>query len=113
MSPRWSWCGRAGRVSEGQAGRIAARLRQRGALLVVDGAWPRATLSLSTLSNRWDGLGWGFGHLLSREVTVQVRLGGAATHEVSWGFPTGDGGVANLTHDRVNTPSSSAVAMAG
>ena len=102
-----------GRVSDGQAGRIAARLRQRGTVLIVDGVWPRVALSLSTLRNRWNGLGWGSGHLQSREVTVQVHFGGAAIHEACWGLPTADRGVALLSHTPVAEQTVPAAAMAG
>jgi hypothetical protein len=92
------------RVSESQAGRIAARLRQRGSVLIVEGNWPRAAVSLTTLGNRWTGLGWGAGHLRSRDVTVRVRLGTAAQHTVSWGLPTSDGQVVRRPEAPAATP---------
>lgn len=81
-----------GRVSEAQAGRISARLRQRGAVLIVDGSWPRAALRLSTLENHWSGLGSGHGHLQQRRLRVEVRQPAAAPRRVSLGF--GDSGSA-------------------
>lgn len=98
-----------GRVSEAQAGRIAARLRQRGSVLIVDGAWPRASMSLTTVANRWYGLGWGTGHLQSRDVAVQIELGTAAMSTVSWELPALGGGVAL----RPEAPAAAAAAMAG
>ncbi len=74
------------RVTEAQAARVAARLRQRGSVLVVEGGWPRSALSLQTVSNRWSGLGRGFGHLSDRGVTVQIRTGAAAVREVQLGL---------------------------
>ena len=77
------------RVSEAQASRIAARLRQRGSVLIVEGAWPRAAVSVTTVANRWAGLGWGFGHLQSRDLTVEIRTG-STTYTVTWAMPTAD-----------------------
>lgn len=62
----------AGRVSEGDAAKLMARLRDREAVLLVDGPWPRAEAQLSVSGLRWSGLGSGFGYLTSREVTVTV-----------------------------------------
>ena len=78
------------RVSDAQAARVAARLRQRGSVLVVDGGWPRAALSLVTVSNRWSGLGRGFGHLSNRGITVAIRTGAAAVAEVQLGLSAGE-----------------------
>ncbi|HEY5847469.1 MAG TPA: hypothetical protein VIT42_11845 [Microlunatus sp.] len=75
-----------GRVSEAQAARVAARLRQRGSVMVAVGGWPRSALSLMTVSNRWSGLGRGFGHLSNRGVTVAIRTGAAAIREVQLGL---------------------------
>lgn len=61
--------GRGG-VSEAAAGRLAARLRQREAVLVSIGDWPRADASLTVSESAWAGLGSGFGHLTARQVTV-------------------------------------------
>jgi hypothetical protein len=77
------------RVSEGQAARVAARLRQRGSVLIVDGQWPRCSVSLTTVQNRWSGLGRGHGHLHSRGVTLQIRTGSAVTREVSFALAAG------------------------
>lgn len=62
-----------GRVSEGEAVRLAARLRDRGAALLVQGPWPQADATLELADPRWSGLGRGQGYLLRREVTVTVR----------------------------------------
>ncbi len=54
--------------------------------MVAVGGWPRSALSLMTVSNRWSGLGRGFGHLSNRGVTVAIRTGAAAIREVQLGL---------------------------
>jgi len=61
-----------GRVSEGDAAKLMSRLRDREAVLLVDGPWPRAEAQLSVSNLRWSGVGVGYGYLSSREVTVTV-----------------------------------------
>jgi hypothetical protein len=58
------------RVPEAAAGKLAARLRQREAVLVALGEWPQADAALSISESAWAGLGSGFGHLTARQVTV-------------------------------------------
>lgn len=58
------------RVPETAAGRLAARLRQREAVLVSVGDWPQADAALTVGDSAWAGLGTGFGHLTARQVTV-------------------------------------------
>ncbi len=58
------------RVSDADAARLSARLRQRGATLVVLGEWPGSDATLRADNNTWQGLGSGHGHLASREATV-------------------------------------------
>ncbi|MFZ0530934.1 MAG: hypothetical protein WAL91_10390, partial [Propionicimonas sp.] len=58
------------RVTEAEAARLGARLRDRGGVLLVHGPWPRAEARLSIAAARWLGLGSGYGHLDGREVTV-------------------------------------------
>lgn len=58
------------RVPEAAAGRLAARLRQREAVLVALGDWPQADAALSVGDSAWSGVGTGFGHLVARQVTV-------------------------------------------
>lgn len=60
------------RVGERDAARIAARLRQRGGVLVVLGDWPRAAARISLDEVRWVGLERGHGHLQARQVTLAV-----------------------------------------
>jgi len=63
------------RVSEGEAARLSARLRQRGSILVVWGGWPRCDARLGLGDVDWVGLGSGHGHLRARQATVEVRRG--------------------------------------
>ncbi|WP_395243139.1 hypothetical protein ACGGZK_13400 [Agromyces sp. MMS24-K17] len=60
-----------GRVSPAEASRFAARLRQRGAVLIVAGDWPAADLVLEVSEGRWQGLDHGHGALLEREVVLR------------------------------------------
>ncbi|GAB3602554.1 hypothetical protein GCM10027411_07720 [Microbacterium aureliae] len=59
-----------GRVPDGETARLAARLRDRGAVLLVDGPWPQAEAVLSVDAPQWQGLGRGHGYLQERAVTV-------------------------------------------
>jgi hypothetical protein len=71
--------GGTARLSATEGRRLAARARQRGAVLVPYGPWQGADLELSCTGGRWRGLGAGHGHLRSREVTVRSRGRGAAS----------------------------------
>ena len=59
-------------------GRLAARARQRGSVLVPYGPWAGADVSLRTEHGVWDGLGQGRGRVQCREVTVVAQGRGAA-----------------------------------
>lgn len=60
----------ATRVGPADANRLAARLRERGCVLLVCGEWPRVEASLTLGEKRWSGLGDGHGYLTGREVEV-------------------------------------------
>lgn len=62
----------AGQVRDADAARLSARLRDRGAVLLVAGDWPRAVATISLSDAHWAGVGEGHGCLTSREVTVMV-----------------------------------------
>ncbi|KRC64305.1 hypothetical protein ASE12_05695 [Aeromicrobium sp. Root236] len=64
-------------VSAKDVSRISARLRQRGAVLIAYGDWPRCDARLSLRDAQWVGLGRGHGHLQARRVTVEVQRGTA------------------------------------
>ncbi len=68
-----------GSVGEKDAARIAARLRKRGGVLVVLGAWPRVDARLSLTEVSWAGLERGHGHLQARQATVAVTRGVGST----------------------------------
>lgn len=65
------------RVSDSDAARLAARLRQRGSILVGWGDWPRCDARFGLTDVEWAGLGSGYGHLQARQATVEVRRGTA------------------------------------
>ncbi|KTS14083.1 hypothetical protein RSA3_01660 [Microbacterium testaceum] len=55
-----------------EATRLAARLRDRGTVLLVQGSWPQAEAVIDVTDPRWTGLGQGNGYLAGRELTVSV-----------------------------------------
>lgn len=68
-----------GPVPAATSGRLAARARQRGSVLVPFGQWAGVDLTLTVDDGRWHGLGAGRGRLRHRELTVAaVGRGGAA-----------------------------------
>jgi hypothetical protein len=60
----------AGRAADGEISRLAARLRDRGAVLLVQGPWPQAEAVLEVGDPVWEGVGRGHGYLAGREVTL-------------------------------------------
>jgi hypothetical protein len=60
------------RASDGAIARLSARIRQRGATLVVLGSWPQSEAVLSLSESNWSGIGDGHGYLSARQVTVTV-----------------------------------------
>ncbi|HET7488555.1 MAG TPA: hypothetical protein VFJ85_11545 [Acidimicrobiales bacterium] len=67
-----------GRVRAADARRLAARARERGAVLVPLGPWDGADLHLSVARSTWHGLAEGSGHLTSRLLEVVAEGRGAA-----------------------------------
>jgi hypothetical protein len=69
-------------VPAGERQRLAARARQRGAVLCVLGSWPGADVQLSCTGARWGGVGAGLhggsGRLGQRQVEVRVLGRGMA-----------------------------------
>lgn len=83
-------------VKAADARRLTARARERGAVLVVAGAWPEgAEVQLTVAGGEWEGLGQGFGRLRGRRVEVVAGGRGAAARErrVGLWLPHPDGGV--------------------
>lgn len=71
------------KASDGSVARLSARLRKRGATLLVlgtwpHGIWPQSEAMLSITESSWTGIGNGHGHLQSRDATITVtsRAGG-------------------------------------
>lgn len=73
---------RAG-LRAGDRQRLAARARQRGAVLLALGGWPGADLRLHCTRPRWEGVGRGTGRLRSRR--VEVRAEGRGIGPAGWG----------------------------
>lgn len=57
---------------------LTARLRQRGAVLLVAGRWPGADLVLTARQSGWAGIGAGHGRLHDRVLDIEVGGRGAA-----------------------------------
>jgi hypothetical protein len=80
-----------------QARRLAARARERGAVLVPLGPWSEpADLRLDVTASAWHGLGQGHGTLRARQVEVAVTGRGPAARErrvLLW-LPGSDGAIA-------------------
>lgn len=66
------------RVRSGDHRRLVARARERGAVLVVAGAWEGADVRLTASDRQWTGLGLGHGHLQARRIEVVAEGRGAA-----------------------------------
>ena len=99
-----------------QARRLAARARERGAVLVPLGAWSEpADLRLAVTSSAWQGLGQGHGRLQARQVEVVATGRGAATRERRahlW-LPSPDGTIAPARDARVGSGGPAGPALAG
>lgn len=92
-------------IRSSDARRLAARVRERGVVLLVACAWPEAVdLSLSVVPGGWRGLGQGHGYLRARSVEVASIGRGAACRErrVRLWLPGPDGAVA--VRDRASPP---------
>ncbi len=89
-------------VKAADARRLTARVRERGAVLVVAGAgWPEAAeVQLTVAAGGWEGLGQGHGRLWARRVEVVAGGRGAAARErrVSLWLPHPEGGIAPCTN---------------
>jgi hypothetical protein len=82
-----------------KAPRIAARVRERDAVLLVLGrhtySWPDADLTVLSSNPRWYGLGDGHGHLAARtiDVTVTGRRAAARPRQTTLWLPDEEGEV--------------------
>lgn len=84
-------------VKGANARRLTARVRERGAVLVVAGdGWPEAAeVQLRVASMAWEGVGQGHGRLQGRRVEVVAAGRGAAARErrVGLWLPHHEGGI--------------------
>jgi hypothetical protein len=88
-------------ISDGEAARLSARLRQRQAVLIACGGaqptsvWPRPEARISVSDSKWHGLSTGRGHLTSRQVEVTSVGRGAAIRprRTSLWLPDAEGNV--------------------
>lgn len=64
---------RGAQVGSGERARLVARLRERGACILVDGDWPGADAELRVDAVHWMGLGAGVGVLQGRQLQVSAR----------------------------------------
>jgi hypothetical protein len=66
----------AGAVTDGEARRLTARARSKGAVLVLFGqqaaSWPAADVRLSAQHGRWTGIGNGYGRLKQRQLLLSA-----------------------------------------
>lgn len=60
------------RAKDADIARLAARMREREAVLLVQGAWPQTEAMIDVGDPSWTGLGEGWGILDGRELTVTV-----------------------------------------
>ena len=79
-----------GRIAPSAVEKLSARLRKRGAALVVWGEWPRCEVRLTATEPAWTGLGQGHGHLRSRRLVVEARRGTAPPRRGALWFPAED-----------------------
>ena len=89
-------------VRTGDARRLVAKARDRGAVLVTTGGSTAfaADVRLSVSGCTWEGLGRGHGRLRARRIDVVATGRGAAARErrVSLWLPASDGGVKTIDH---------------
>ena len=85
-----------GRVRSSQVRRLAARARERGAVLVpLCPEWEGADVRLTVVRSEWQGPGQGHGHLRARRLEVRAQGRGAAARprQVGLWLPGPGGGV--------------------
>ena len=88
-------------VSARDARRLAARARERGAVLLVSEsrfAWPTEPDVSIQVSGEWSGIGRGHGRLRARRVTVATsgRRGAARPRHLQLWLPTAEGGLGSV-----------------
>ena len=96
----------SGPIAPAVAGRLAARARQRGSVLMPSGPWAGADLIVEPVRGVWEGLGAGRGRLRCRELTIQARGRGAAAapREVTLWLPAAVGALPSLGEGEERIP---------
>ncbi len=95
----------ASRTADAEVSRLGARLRDRGAVLLVQGPWPQAEASLDLAEPEWSGVGRGHGYLAAREVTIDVRSRRwPMPRRVRMTLPAADGGVGAVGSSGASVP---------
>lgn len=85
--------------------RFAARLRERGTVLLVQGPWPQAEAVIEVADPLWSGLGSGHGYLAGRELTVTVASRRSPVpRRARMLLPAADGSVTLLGHPQTMEP---------
>jgi hypothetical protein len=95
-------------VRSGDARRLVAKARDRGAVLVTSGGSTAITadVRLSVAGCKWEGLGHGHGRLRARRMDVVASGRGAAARErrVTLWLPAANGGVEECSRDPLSMP---------
>lgn len=89
-------------VGQQQAARLSARLRQRDAMLIALGDWPRAEARLSIRRSSWSGIGRGHGRLTGHRVEVLAELHTKQRRMAELWLPSFDQSAANDQRDGEN-----------
>ena len=87
-------------VDERTAGILDSRLRNRSAVLVVHGRWPRVEARLSTDESAWSGPRAGTGQLERRQARVLVHRGARPPQRAQLSWP----GLEQVDRHRVDRP---------
>ena len=100
-----TWPPRRASVSDGR--RLAARLRERGSVMLTMGDGPfQPDLRLEVVDAVWTGLGHGHGHLRERRVTIEAmgRRGASRPRRSQLLLPDADGALAIVEPRGALTP---------
>jgi hypothetical protein len=74
-----------GKVTQHQAARLSSRLRQRDAVLIAVGDWPRAEARLWIEGSTWTGIGRGHGRLTGHRASIIAEShSGQRQHAEVW-----------------------------
>lgn len=89
--------------AQARARRLAARVREHDAVLLVVGSWQESDLAIEGTASTWHGIDGGHGHLRARTLTVCVSGRGAASHprRTTLWLPDRDGDVSVVDETKV------------